>query len=149
MKIFVPCDTARIDKVELQISLIEVPVVSRTSLQCIALIFPRLCLETSCRANLCKPDERCVLSKQSRPVCIVCEFPPRFFTHSGECSMNIPVCGDNGQLYENYCSILRHQCEKNQYINIIEYQTCPSRIRKNFSTKKLKYFGRYPDFRLQ
>ncbi|CAM4775730.1 unnamed protein product [Rotaria magnacalcarata] len=81
--------------------------------------------ETKCRPNLCQPYERCVYSRQSRPVCIRCQFSRRFFTHSGECSMNIAACGDDGYLYKNYCALLRGQCDNNRYINIIDYETCP------------------------
>ncbi|CAF2759398.1 unnamed protein product [Rotaria sp. Silwood2] len=84
--------------------------------------------ENKCRANLCQPYERCVYSRQSRPVCIRCQYSRRFFTHSGECSMNIPACGDDGYLYKNYCALLRGQCEKNRYINIIDYDTCPKNM---------------------
>lgn len=58
---------------------------------------------------------------------------------SGECSANISVCGDNGQLYESYCSLLRAQCETNQYIKIINYDGCPIKKRKNNSQNKVKY----------
>ena len=87
-----------------------------------------LFIETKCRANLCQPYERCVYSGRTRPVCIVCQYSPRFYAHSGECSMNIATCGDDGYLYKNYCALLRGQCDKNRYINIIDYQTCPKKL---------------------
>jgi hypothetical protein len=61
--------------------------------------------------------------------------------------MNISVCGDDGTLYENYCALLRSQCEKNRYINVIDYGTCPARMRKNFLVKKFKIFDPYNKFR--
>ncbi len=85
-------------------------------------------------------------SKRLLPVCIRCEYPSRFLTHSGECSMNIPVCGDDGYLYRNYCSVLIDQCKKNHYINIIDYGKCPVRKRKNILRNKYNYFNRFPSF---
>lgn len=82
-------------------------------------------IENKCRANLCEPYERCVYSLHSRPVCIRCQYSPRFFSQSGECSMEISTCGDDGHLYTNYCALLRGQCEKNRYIDILDYQRCP------------------------
>ncbi|CAF1114801.1 unnamed protein product [Adineta ricciae] len=78
-----------------------------------------------CHQNLCAPSEKCIYSKHLQPTCILCQYPPQFFTRSGECSENIPVCGSNGNLYKNYCSLLVDQCIKSQYIKIIDYQTCP------------------------
>lgn len=49
--------------------------------------------------------------------------------------MDISTCGDDGNLYKNYCALLRGQCEKNRYIDIIDYQRCPS---KTFTTMRKK-----------
>ncbi len=96
-------------------------------------------IESECRANLCQPYERCVYSLHSRPVCIRCQYSPRFFTHSGECSTNISACGDDGYLYKNYCALLREQCEKNRFIDIIDYERCPKKLnmmrKKSFPSK--------------
>ncbi len=109
-------------------------------------------IEETCRSNLCQPYERCVYSVQRRPVCIRCQYSPRFFTHSGECSTNISTCGDDGYLYKNYCALLRGQCEKNRYINIIDYDTCPNNnlnmMRKIFFRNKINYKNRFPNFRM-
>lgn len=87
-----------------------------------------------------------MLSKRSRPVCIQCQFPQRFLTHSGECSINIPVCGNNGYLYKNYCLLLLDQCAKNQYINILDYGTCPISKRKNIFQNKFNYLKKLTSF---
>ncbi|CAF3490311.1 unnamed protein product [Adineta steineri] len=108
--------------------------------------------ESKCRANLCQSNERCVYSLQSLPVCIRCQYPPRFFAHSGECSQNIQTCGDDGHLYKNYCALLRGQCEKNRYIHIIDYDTCPNNMntmRKIFFRNKINYINRFPNFRMK
>ncbi|CAF0867726.1 unnamed protein product [Adineta ricciae] len=84
--------------------------------------------ETKCRPNLCQPSERCVYSRQAQPVCIRCQYSPRFLAHSGECSMDVRTCGDDGHLYKNYCALLRGQCEKNRYIHIVDYDTCPVKM---------------------
>jgi hypothetical protein len=57
--------------------------------------------------------------------------------------MDIPVCGNDKFLYRNYCSLLIEQCKKNEYINIINYGTCPSKNRKN---KLRNYFDRLTSF---
>jgi hypothetical protein len=62
--------------------------------------------------------------------------------------MDIAVCGDNGYLYKNYCSLLSDQCKKNQYINIINYGTCPIRKRKNILRNKFNYFNRLTNFEM-
>ena len=56
--------------------------------------------------------------------------------------MNIPVCGHDGHLYQNYCSLLLAQCEKNQYINIIDYGTCPIIKYKDILVNQLNYLNR-------
>jgi hypothetical protein len=116
---------------------------------CFEIIF--CSLEKKCRSDLCQPYERCVYSRQSRPVCIRCQYSPRFFTNSGECSMNIPICADDGNLYKNYCVLLRGQCDKNRYINIIDYETCPNQMnmmRKIFFANLNNYLNRFPNFRM-
>lgn len=60
--------------------------------------------------------------------------------------MDIPVCGNNGYLYKNYCSLLNDQCETNQYINIIDYGTCPMKKRRNRLTSKLNYINQLNKF---
>lgn len=110
---------------------IEVLVVSSKSNRSIDVpnpLFLRHSSEKKCRPNLCKSYERCVYSRQNRPVCIVCQYSPRFFSHSGECSMNVATCGDDGVLYKNYCALLRGQCDKSRYIDIIDYETCPKKM---------------------
>ena len=92
---------------------------------------------------MCQPFERCVYSTQSRPTCIRCQYSPRFYSHSGECSANIATCGDDGYLYKNYCALLRGQCDQNRYINIIDYDTCPNNInimRKIFFRNKTQLY---------
>ncbi|CAF1438186.1 unnamed protein product [Rotaria magnacalcarata] len=98
--------------------------------------------ENSCRPGLCKPDERCVYSKELRPVCIRCQYSSRFILHSGECSSKIPVCGDNGNSYKSYCSLLMAQCRKNLYIDIVGYDTCSTLKHKKGSKNKSKYLNR-------
>ncbi|CAF0948738.1 unnamed protein product [Rotaria sordida] len=99
--------------------------------------------ENECRPDLCEANERCVYSKQFRPVCIRCQYSSTFLKHSGECTMNIPICGDDQNLYENYCSLLFAQCYKNQYINITGYGACPTKKRKNINRNKFKYLNRF------
>lgn len=108
-------------------------------------------LEDKCRSNLCEPYERCVYSSQLKPVCIRCQYSPRFFTHSGECSMNISTCGDDGYLYKNYCALLRGQCDKDRYINIVDYETCPNDrnlMRKSFFVKIINFKNPFTNFRM-
>ena len=94
-------------------------------------------LESQCRPNLCKSSERCVLSLQSRPTCIRCHpYSSRFYGLSGECSTKIAVCGDDQYLYKNYCVLLREQCERSRFINIIDYDQCPKQL--NFMRKRKK-----------
>jgi hypothetical protein len=63
--------------------------------------------------------------------------------------MDIAACGDDGVLYPNYCAVLRSQCEKNRYIQIIDYDTCPEKT--NTMRKRLLFRPRVPrakvDFR--
>ena len=54
--------------------------------------------------------------------------------------MNIAACGDDGVLYRNYCAVLRSQCEKNRYIQIIDYDTCPEKT--NTMRKRLLFRAR-------
>lgn len=108
-------------------------------------------IENQCRPNLCEPYERCVLSTQKKPICIRCQYSARFFAFSGECSAKISTCGDDGYLYKNYCALLRGQCEKNRYINIIDYDTCPKNLnlmRKIFFRKKNHTKNRFTNFRM-
>lgn len=89
-----------------------------------------------CRSDLCQTHKICVYSKSQRPTCIQCDYSPSFFPYSGECSTNVSVCGDNGKLYKNYCSLLIDQCVRKQYVNIIDYGSCPKRKRKEVIRNK-------------
>lgn len=113
---------------------------------------PNSLVESKCRANLCQSDERCVYSSQSRPVCIRCPNVARFLAYSGECGMSVRTCGDDGRLYKNYCALLLGQCEKNRYIDIVDYETCPSHVspmRKVPSRNNNRYMNRFPNFRMK
>lgn len=103
-------------------------------------------IENECRPDLCQSNERCVYSKRLQPICIRCRFPSGFLAHGGECSSDVPVCGDDGHLHHNYCSILIDQCEKNHYIQIIDYGTCPIRKYKNILRNKIHYWNRFASF---
>ncbi|CAF4006303.1 unnamed protein product [Adineta steineri] len=104
--------------------------------------------ENQCRPGLCQSYELCVYSKHLRPVCIRCQYPPRFFTHSGECSMNVSVCGNNGMLYKNYCSLLLDQCHKKESINIIDYGQCPTMKSKQIRTNKSNYLNQLTNYKM-
>lgn len=65
--------------------------------------------------------------------------------------MDVRTCGDDGHLYKNYCALLRGQCEKNRYIHIVDYDTCPAKMntmRKIFFRNKINYINSFPNFRM-
>ncbi|XP_069754420.1 follistatin-related protein 5-like isoform X3 [Narcine bancroftii] len=70
----------------------------------------------ACQKNYCARGQQCVISKETNlPECVcVQECKPSY----------LPVCGSDGERYENHCELHRAACQQRKKIHIVDNNKC-------------------------
>ena len=74
-----------------------------------------------CANKRCSLGAICVSTKDGTDSRCVC---PLVCYHYGNSDDNIPVCGNNGKDYDNYCELRKDSCESMTEIKVKDYGRC-------------------------
>ncbi|XP_059846598.1 follistatin-related protein 5-like isoform X3 [Hypanus sabinus] len=73
-------------------------------------------LHRACQKKYCGRGQQCIISKQTElPECVCIQ----------ECKPNyLPICGSDGEFYENHCELHRAACQQQKRIHIVDNKEC-------------------------
>ncbi|XP_062908750.1 follistatin-related protein 5-like isoform X4 [Mobula hypostoma] len=73
-------------------------------------------LDRACQRKYCDRGQQCIISKQTElPECVCIQ----------DCKPNyLPICGSDGEFYENHCELHRAACQQQKRIHVVNNKEC-------------------------